>query len=72
MNREIHRFSILTCPECAHAQAERVPAGEGSVLYQCSACRVLLRPKQGDCCVLCSYGDVPCGAFALVSEELPA
>jgi len=28
--------------------------------HQCSACGELLKPKPGDCCVFCSYGDVPC------------
>jgi uncharacterized Zn finger protein len=68
MNRATHHFSVVTCPECGHAEAELVPAGEGSLIHQCKACRVLLRPKQGDCCVLCSYGDRPCRA----SEALAA
>jgi len=72
MNREQHRFSAVTCPECGHVQAERVPEEEGSLLYQCTACRVLLRPKQGDCCVLCSYGDLPCGAVTLVPDVHPS
>jgi hypothetical protein len=29
-------------------------------LYDCRACGALLRPLRGDCCVFCSYGDVPC------------
>ncbi|WP_281407879.1 GDCCVxC domain-containing (seleno)protein, partial [Mesorhizobium sp. M2E.F.Ca.ET.209.01.1.1] len=28
--------------------------------YECRECGTLLRPKTGDCCVFCSYGDVPC------------
>nr|WP_279311244.1 GDCCVxC domain-containing (seleno)protein [Salinibacter ruber] len=24
------------------------------------ACRTVLRPEEGDCCVFCSYGRVPC------------
>ena len=28
--------------------------------HECAGCRVLLRPKAGDCCVFCSYGSVPC------------
>lgn len=28
--------------------------------YECEACHALLKPKPGDCCVFCSYGDVPC------------
>ena len=29
-------------------------------IYECKECRKILRPKKGDCCVYCSYGDVPC------------
>jgi hypothetical protein len=29
-------------------------------MYTCISCHALLRPKAGDCCVFCSYGDVPC------------
>jgi hypothetical protein len=28
--------------------------------YECKGCGALLKPKAGDCCVFCSYGDVPC------------
>jgi hypothetical protein len=28
--------------------------------YECENCKTLLRPKPGDCCVFCSFGDVPC------------
>jgi hypothetical protein len=28
--------------------------------YECTSCHELLNAKEGDCCVFCSYGDVPC------------
>lgn len=28
--------------------------------HECSGCHARLRPQAGDCCVFCSYGDVPC------------
>ena len=28
--------------------------------YACEACKSVLTPKPGDCCVFCSFGDVPC------------
>ncbi|MGM0506055.1 MAG: GDCCVxC domain-containing (seleno)protein, partial [Bacteroidota bacterium] len=28
--------------------------------WQCPTCDEVIRPKQGDCCVYCSYGDHPC------------
>ncbi len=28
--------------------------------FDCPGCGTMLKPKVGDCCVFCSYGDVPC------------
>lgn len=28
--------------------------------WKCQRCGELLRPRKGDCCVFCSYGNVPC------------
>ncbi|MEX0316911.1 MAG: GDCCVxC domain-containing (seleno)protein [Ruegeria sp.] len=52
--------STLTCPECGHAQVGQMPTDACQWFYECSACRTLLKPKPGDCCVYCSYGTVPC------------
>lgn len=30
------------------------------VAHECAGCGARLTPKAGDCCVFCSYGDVPC------------
>ncbi len=52
--------STLTCPECGHHKRERMPANACQWFYECEACHALLKPKPGDCCVFCSYGDIPC------------
>ncbi|MGL1834136.1 GDCCVxC domain-containing (seleno)protein [Rhodocyclaceae bacterium SMB388] len=52
--------SELTCPHCGHRSIERMPEDACLYLHECPACKALLRPKQGDCCVFCSYGSVPC------------
>lgn len=52
--------STLTCPECGHVQAETMPTDACQYFYDCPGCQAVLRPKAGDCCVFCSYGDVPC------------
>jgi hypothetical protein len=52
--------SIITCPECGTARAERMPIDACLIAYECTGCSVRLRPKPGDCCVFCSYGSVPC------------
>ena len=37
-----------------------MPTDACQFFYECDACKALLRPLPGDCCVFCSYGTVPC------------
>lgn len=53
-------ISTIICPNCGHQAAERMPTDACQFFYECKGCGDLLRPKAGDCCVFCSYGDVPC------------
>ena len=48
--------SLLTCPMCGHAETETMPTDACQFFYECVACKALLRPEAGDCCVFCSYG----------------
>ncbi len=52
--------STLTCPQCGHRQREAMATDSCQYFYDCRACGAVLRPHPGDCCVFCSYGDVPC------------
>jgi len=52
--------SVLTCPECGHVEELEMPTNACQFYHECSGCHVLLKPKKGDCCVFCSYGDIPC------------
>jgi hypothetical protein len=52
--------STITCPKCTHRWTGTMPTDACQYLYVCEACGVELKPKKGDCCVYCSYGDVPC------------
>ena len=52
--------STLTCPSCGHRATETMPTDACQFFYECECCGALLKPKAGDCCVFCSYGDVPC------------
>ena len=52
--------STLTCPECGGATEEAMPTDACQFFYDCRHCGAVLRPLKGDCCVYCSYGDVPC------------
>ena len=37
-----------------------MPTDACRFFHECAACKVLLRPSAGDCCVFCSYGSVVC------------
>lgn len=52
--------STITCPECGHRSTEAMPTDACQYIYMCKQCGVQMKPKRGDCCVYCSYGDVPC------------
>jgi hypothetical protein len=52
--------SVITCPYCAAAKSETMPIDACQFFYVCTGCDARLRPKEGDCCVFCSYGSVPC------------
>ncbi len=52
--------SIITCPVCAHQKEENMPTYSCHFFYECEKCHTVLRPKDGDCCIYCSYGSMPC------------
>ena len=52
--------SVLTCPECGYSKPEEMPTDACQFFYECASCGAVLRPKHGDCCVFCSYGDTAC------------
>jgi hypothetical protein len=55
---ELH--STITCAACGHRAKETMPVDSCRYLYTCRRCGLQMKPKQGDCCVYCSYGDTPC------------
>ena len=61
-------ISNLTCPECGFEQTLQMPTDACQFFHQCANCKVTLRPKKGDCCVFCSYGDVKCPPMQMEQE----
>lgn len=57
---EIILQSTITCPNCGHKKEETMPTDACQYFYKCENCKTVLKPKQGDCCVYCSYGSVKC------------
>lgn len=58
----------LTCPACGHSAVETMPLDRCVYFYDCKGCGVVLKPKPGDCCVYCSYGDKRC---PFVQDDCP-
>jgi hypothetical protein len=52
--------SEITCPACGYKSAETMPTGSCQLSYTCKSCKKVMQPKNGDCCVYCSYGDYKC------------
>ncbi|HCO83275.1 MAG TPA: hypothetical protein DIT95_07055 [Arenibacter sp.] len=52
--------STITCPECGHKKEEEMPTTACQFFYECDNCKQILKPKEGDCCVFCSYGTAAC------------
>ena len=52
--------STITCPNCGHQKKEIMPTDACQFFYECEQCKTVLKPKQGNCCVYCSYGSVKC------------
>jgi hypothetical protein len=50
----------LVCPECEWTSVETMPTDACVFFHECGGCAAMLRPRPGDCCVFCSYGDRPC------------
>lgn len=57
---DIQLKSEIICPNCGHKKVEEMPTSACQFFYDCEACKNTLKPKEGDCCVFCSYGSVPC------------
>lgn len=58
--QETENVSEITCPHCGHKKEEVMPEDACSYFYECTGCKKIIRPKEGDCCVFCSYGTIPC------------
>ena len=57
---EIIIESTITCLHCGHQKTEQMPKDACQYFYKCEQCQKILKPKASDCCVFCSYGNVPC------------
>ena len=61
--------ATIICPVCGTATTELVAMDRCLHFYDCKGCGTVLRPRPGDCCVFCSYGDRPCPTVGELSPE---
>lgn len=52
--------AYLICPFCHKKQGAVMPVNACQHFYKCLFCQKIIKPKQGDCCVFCSYSDSKC------------
>ncbi|MDX1593475.1 MAG: GDCCVxC domain-containing (seleno)protein [Gammaproteobacteria bacterium] len=57
-DQDLH--ATLTRPACAVESTAQMPTDACLYFYDCPHCGTRLKPRPGDCCVFCSYGDRPC------------
>ena len=57
--------STLTCPDCGARETAQMPEDACVVRWTCPGCAATAKPTAGDCCVFCSFGDVPCPPIQL-------
>lgn len=60
MKDEVRLKSTITCPICGHQKKETMPADTCQYFYEYENYKTVLKPKQGDCFVYCSYGSEKC------------
>lgn len=60
MKTQASSQSEITCPKCGHKKTETLPTDVCVIRYTCENCKTELTPKEGDCCVYCTYGTHKC------------
>lgn len=60
MSFTVELTSRVTCPSCGDQHLEPMPEFSCLLSYTCPKCGTVLRPAEGDCCIFCTYGSVPC------------
>lgn len=67
--KEVIYQSIIRCPFCGFAKEEKMPVDACQFFYECTNCGKNIRPKEGDCCVFCTYGTVKCPSMQREEES---
>lgn len=60
MSKNIITTAVITCPKCGFKKEEEMPTDACQHSYKCTSCDEVLKPKEGECCVFCTYADSKC------------
>ncbi|MFZ1322080.1 MAG: GDCCVxC domain-containing (seleno)protein [Ignavibacteria bacterium] len=60
MKTSLILISDITCPECGFTNEEKMSENSCLWFYECTHCKIMIKPLDGDCCVFCSYGSEKC------------
>lgn len=69
LGRNLIMYSTVRCPNCGKRSHDLMPRNACVYFYHCLRCNAVFKPRNGDCCVYCSYGDVPCPDRQTVRRE---
>ena len=56
----VQLISEITCANRGHKRVETMPTAACQFFYVCEHCKTVLKPKEGDSCIYCSFGSIPC------------
>jgi hypothetical protein len=59
----IETIANITCPHCNKTYEAEMPINYCQIVFKCIECGKNITPKEGDCCVFCSYADKKCPAM---------
>ena len=61
--------ATITCLYCGSKYELKMPTNFCQIMFTCPNCKKTLTPKEGDCCVFCSYADKKCPPIQTEENE---
>jgi hypothetical protein len=52
--------SKVYLPQCKYKKEESMPTPACQYFYECEKCKAVLKPKEDDCSIFCSYCSIKC------------
>ena len=61
--------STIKCPFCGFEEKIKMPEDKCMKIIICNNCKRAITPKEGNCCVFCSYAEYPCPAIQQEKDD---